>query len=401
MPSRERRFSRENSTQRCSFSLWWSVCTEQLSEPRRPERRSSRRISASSSIRCCTAGSSPGSTARRFPSAILRPSESMTAGGSTVRDFNETAQKSEDIRDERGRGRRLTLTGVSGGLQKKVVVTVYDDTPRMAFFQVRYTNKAGAPTRVSGWTNHAYSIAAQGRRGRARILVVPERFLQKPPGLGASPQGRLQAGQLSRHELDRLRRRNAGLRCLAARRGHRDRSPGARPQARFAADHDAGRVACHHGSSFKSETTLKPGESLDTFPTFVAVHQGDYFQSLKDYSAAMQHRGVKFDPAPESAFGADLVRLGLRENFHSRAGGERAAGRQEARVFVGRSGRRMADQRRRLGSAARQISERRPRHAGAGGQDPRPGIPRAALVGASRHQARRQHRQGASRSNCC
>src|SRR4051812_43162713 len=54
----------------------------------------------------------------------IGPSESITAGGSTLRDFAETARKIEAIRDERGRGQRLTLTGVSGGMQKTVVVTV-------------------------------------------------------------------------------------------------------------------------------------------------------------------------------------------------------------------------------------------------------------------------------------
>jgi alpha-galactosidase len=49
--------------------------------------------------------------------------------------------------------------------------------------------------------------------------------------------------------------------------------------------------------------TLAPGASFETFRTFVAVHQGDAFEALRDYSAAMQRRGVKFTPAPESAFG--------------------------------------------------------------------------------------------------
>jgi len=54
--------------------------------------------------------------------------------------------------------------------------------------------------------------------------------------------------------------------------------------------------------SFRTTHTLKPGATLETFRSFVAVHQGDCFQTLKDYSAAMQRRGVKFQPAPNSAF---------------------------------------------------------------------------------------------------
>src|ERR1041384_3120615 len=93
------------------------------------------------------------------------PSESISAGGATIADFNQTAHKEENVRDERGRGRRLTLTGASGGLQKTVIVTIYDENPRMAFYQVRYTQKGTTELRVSAWTNHAYSIAAADGAG--------------------------------------------------------------------------------------------------------------------------------------------------------------------------------------------------------------------------------------------
>jgi alpha-galactosidase len=53
---------------------------------------------------------------------------------------------------------------------------------------------------------------------------------------------------------------------------------------------------------FKHSFVLKPGETLKTFPTFVAVHQGDYFQALRDYRDKMLAQGVRFDAAPDSAF---------------------------------------------------------------------------------------------------
>jgi alpha-galactosidase len=53
---------------------------------------------------------------------------------------------------------------------------------------------------------------------------------------------------------------------------------------------------------FKHNFVLKPGETLKTFPTFVAVHKGDYFQALRDYRDKMIGLGVRFNAAPESAF---------------------------------------------------------------------------------------------------
>ena len=130
--------------------------------------------------------------------------------------------------------------------------------------------------------------------------------------------------------------------------------------------------------------TLKPGESLDTFPTFVAAHQGDYFQALKDYSAAMQHRGVKFIPAPDSAFGAIWCAWGYGKAF-TPAQVENALPIVKKLGFswVGVDDGWQTNE----GDWALlpvQIPEWRPRYAGAGRQDPRSGLPRATLVGASR-----------------
>src|SRR5205823_7319824 len=103
---------------------------------------------------------------RETPLGDFSPAEFVASGGAVIRDFPQTGRKQETVRDERGRGRRLSLTGTaSGGLQKSVSVTVYDEFPRMAFFQVRYTNRSRAALRISGWTNHAYAITASEGAG--------------------------------------------------------------------------------------------------------------------------------------------------------------------------------------------------------------------------------------------
>jgi alpha-galactosidase len=71
------------------------------------------------------------------------PSEFVMAGGAAVQDFNLTGHKVQNVREELGRGRQLSLTGVSGALQKTVVVTVYDEIPRMAFFETQVIRLSG------------------------------------------------------------------------------------------------------------------------------------------------------------------------------------------------------------------------------------------------------------------
>jgi alpha-galactosidase len=52
----------------------------------------------------------------------------------------------------------------------------------------------------------------------------------------------------------------------------------------------------------RTQRVLKPGERLTTLRTFVAVHRGDYFQTLADYRRFMTAQGVRFGSPPEAAF---------------------------------------------------------------------------------------------------
>ena len=70
---------------------------------------------------------------RATPVGDFGPSEFVNTAASPIQDFALSGHKQENVHDEFGHGRRLSITGVSGGLRKTVVVTVYDEIPRMAF----------------------------------------------------------------------------------------------------------------------------------------------------------------------------------------------------------------------------------------------------------------------------
>jgi alpha-galactosidase len=67
--------------------------------------------------------------------------------------------------------------------------------------------------------------------------------------------------------------------------------------------------------SFKTHETLAPGATLKTFRTFVAVHHGDYFQTLRDYRSVMEKDGFKFDRAPDAAFQPVWCAWGFGKGF--------------------------------------------------------------------------------------
>lgn len=229
-------------------------------------------------------------------------SEFVTVDGKDVQDFALVSSHEEAVRDAIGSGWQTTITGVSGTVQKTVLGTTYDEFPQAAFFQVRYTNKGSADLKVTGWTNHHYSIlAAKGAGEPAFWSHQSGSYEARPDWVLPLKPGFKQENYLGMNATDYgggtpvvdIWRRDAGLGV-----GHIEMTaklvslPVARPDAAHAT------LGLHYATS----RILKAGAKLETFRTFVAVHTGDSFQTLRTYSAVMQKQGVKFRPAPAAAF---------------------------------------------------------------------------------------------------
>jgi alpha-galactosidase len=230
------------------------------------------------------------------------PSESIRVSGHDLADFAFQGQKLEAVRDQLGSGSRTILIGVAPSIEKKVTVTVYDTFPRMAFFEVAYTNTGSADLAISGWTNQHYSISARASTAEPAFWSFQSGSYEKRPdwvlplkagfkqqnflGMNASDYG-------GGTPVVDVWRRDVGIGV-----GHLEMAPKlvslpvTQPGTEFAT------VAV----DFKRNETLKPGATLKTFRTFVAVHQGDYFQALSDYRELMVAQGVHFDASPDSAF---------------------------------------------------------------------------------------------------
>lgn len=291
------------------------------------------------------------------------PSEFIAVDGTEMRDFPRTASRQRNLRDEFGPGRQLTISGRSGTLEKTVQVTVYDQFPRMAFFTVRYANRGSAGVKVTGWTSHRYSVtAAPGAAEPAFWSYQSGSYSKRPDWFLPLKPGFKQENYLGMNATDYgggtplvdVWRRDAGIAV-----GHLELAP--KLVALPVEMPDAGHATL--GLTFRTAQTLAPGAAVETFRTFVAVHQGDAFQALRDYSTAMQRRGVKFAPAPESAFGPIWCGWGYGKSFTPAHITSALPIVKKTRLYLGGGGRRLADLRRRLEVAAGQVPRRRPRHA--------------------------------------
>jgi alpha-galactosidase len=231
------------------------------------------------------------------------PSESIVISGKRIDNFTLQGHNREAVHDKFGTGLRTTIGGSAPSLKKTVIVTTYDRFPRMAFFEVEYTNTGTTSLVVDGWTNQHYSITAANATIQPAFWSYQSGSYEKRPDwvLPLKP-GFYQENFLGMNAADYgggtpvvdVWCRDAGIAV-----GHIELAPKlvSLPVATQDANHASVAV------TFKHNQALKPGATLKTFRTFAAVHQGDYFEALRDYRAVMMNEGVQFAKAPDSAYG--------------------------------------------------------------------------------------------------
>src|SRR5450631_2682903 len=236
-------------------------------------------------------------------------SETVSAVDKSWTDFSLTNQTTGPVNDSFGVGQRLIVTGSSETLTKAVTVTIYDEFPTMAFFDVQYTNTGTDKISIKNWTSNAYTLNAQSSHAQPTAgtpafwsyqsgsyekrpnWIVPlhanfrqENFL----GMNASDYG-------GGTPIVDVWRRDVGVAV-----GHVEPRP--RLVSLPVSMPDSGHVKI--AVNYRHASMLDPGESLHTFRTFVAVHRGDYFRTLADYRRFMVEQGFEMAAAPDDAFGA-------------------------------------------------------------------------------------------------
>ena len=241
-----------------------------------------------------------GATKRLVP---FSASETVSGIGRTWSDFALTSSHRERVADIFGAGERLTLIGKSGVLRKTISVTIYDDFPSVAIFDVEYNNEGIARLMIRGWANHQYLLSASAATaGTAFWSYQSGSYEKRPDWVLPLRPGFRQDNYLGMNASDYgggtpiidVWRRDVGLAV-----GHIEPRPRLMSLPVSMPDAAHARVAVRSSR----QQTLKPGESFHTLRTFVSVHQGDYFRTLTEYRRLMMRQGFQMASAPEGAFG--------------------------------------------------------------------------------------------------
>jgi alpha-galactosidase len=229
-------------------------------------------------------------------------SEALLTGTGEVADFELEGARRDAVADSLGEGRRTTLTGRSGTLVKEVEATAYDARPGWLFLRARYRNEGVAPVQVRGFTSHRYAFdRGPDRREPAFWSYQSASFEARPDWVLPLERGFTRANYLGMNDSDYgggtpvldVWRRDVGLAI-----GHVELLPKlvSLPVAR--AKGGGATLALE----MKREMTLEPGASMETIRSFVAVHRGDYFGTLRAYADAMKAQGIRLPEAPKDAF---------------------------------------------------------------------------------------------------
>jgi alpha-galactosidase len=228
------------------------------------------------------------------PIGPMSASETIVANGKTLSEFALTSQHTEPIHDKIGEGKRLIVEGKSGDLIKIVAVSVYEEFPAAAVFDVSYKNVASAPFEITQWTNNHYDVA-----GSSLWAFQPGTYERRPAWISPLHAGAHQKNFLGMNGSDYgggtpfadIWSRSVGIAVGDLELVGKEVSlPVTMPDAKRAT------LALEYAKTHK----LEPGESLATFRTFAIVHHGDFYEALVTYKKIMQRLGQ-----PVSARAAD------------------------------------------------------------------------------------------------
>ncbi len=259
----------------------------------------------------------PSKTGKPLMSAF-QPSEYLITEGGALKDFALEFSRTESFSDSIGRGQKLVLrgAGVIGDamIQKEITVKIYDDFPTMAVFRVVYTNTGKTDIFIKKWRSHEYTIDALSP-DTAFWSFQSGSYEDRPDWVRPVTRGFFQQNFMGMNAPDYgggtpvtdLWRRDAGLAV-----GHVAKTP---KLVSLPVAYDSSASGAAVAVDMQVNQRLKPGESLETLPTFVAVHHGDYFAALKTFSRFMQKQGIRFPEYPGTAYEPVWCAWGYERNF--------------------------------------------------------------------------------------
>jgi alpha-galactosidase len=245
------------------------------------------------------------------------PSEQLVLSDITIKDFILT--DAEEFKDENAVG--LILTGNYSDnkiqIRKTINSEIQKQFPDFLITRVTYTNTGSDTISVIGWINNLYNVLPAkdiapafwsfqgGTYSDRRDWVQPivEGFSQENfMGMNASDYG-------GGTPVSDIWRPDVGIAV-----GHLEPTP---KLVSIPVNYPMSDTAANIGITYKylKQKKIAPGESIETFETFTAIHKRDYFHTLKSFSKIMENKGLTFTKFSPATYQSEWCAWGYERNF--------------------------------------------------------------------------------------
>lgn len=243
--------------------------------------------------------------------------EYLVADGMEISKYFFKDSRKKQIENALGKGEEVIITGISkNNIQKQVTVTIYKNYPTTAFYKVAYKNIGTDKVTVNKWVNNSYRIKSDNKESpsfwsyqgasyedrRDWVLPLTAGFEQKNyMGMNASDYG-------GGTPIIDIWRKDVGIAV-----GHVETTP---KLVNLPVRMKSEETGVDISIEYEKEIILKPGDTLQTFETFVNVHKGDYYATLKNFREVMAKKGLVINEAPAESYESAWCAWGYERDFN-------------------------------------------------------------------------------------
>ncbi|NOX19466.1 MAG: alpha-galactosidase [Chlorobi bacterium] len=202
-----------------------------------------------------------------------------------------------------------------GIITKEISAVSYKEFPDFLFTKVKYINNGKNSIKVAGWINNDYIIP---QKDAAEIFWSYQSgtYEERPDWVRQVPNGFFQKNYMGMNASDYgggtpvsdVWTKDFGLAV-----GHVEKVP---KLVSLPVERKKNGGGVELKVEYAKERKLNPGDTLETFTTFIAVHKKDYFRTLSEYAKFMRdENGVVFDKAPNDSYEPVWCAWGYERNF--------------------------------------------------------------------------------------
>lgn len=242
--------------------------------------------------------------------------EYVVVDGKEIKNYFIKKVERRDIENIIGEGEELVVTGLSNeGIQKQVSVSIYDDFPTAAIFNVTYINNGKKKITINKWVNNSYNINTTSKEEPAFWSYQGASFEDRRDWVQPLTDGFVQENYMGMNNIDYgggtpisdIWTRDIGIAV-----GHIEST---QKLVKIPVRMKKQETGVDISVEFEKEVILQPGESMETFETFLNIHKRDYYPTLKIFREVMAKKGLTAPQFTESTYEPIWCAWGYERNF--------------------------------------------------------------------------------------